>query len=69
MAAVEALPQTVRGGRGTPVGAATPKQLREMSERWERRHIFAGTTVELPPQSAQWARSSPQHERAGITVQ
>jgi hypothetical protein len=45
MAAVDALPQAVRIGRGKPVGAATPKQVREMRELLERTHIFAGTTV------------------------
>lgn len=69
MAAVEALPQTVRVGRGTPLGAATPKQLREISELLERTRIFDGTTVELPPQIAQWARTSTKQERAGIKVQ
>jgi hypothetical protein len=69
MAAVDALPQAVRLGRGTPLAAATPKQLREMSELLERTHIFDGTTVELPPQIAQWARTSTKQERAGIKVQ
>ncbi len=69
MAAVEALPQAVRIGRGTPLGAATPKQLREISELLERTHIFDGTTVELPPQIATWARTSTKQERAGIKVQ
>ena len=68
-AAVDALPQTVRIGRGTPLGAATPKHLREISQRLERIHIFDGTTVELPPQIATWARTSPTQERAGIKVQ
>ena len=69
MAAVDALPQAVRIGRGEPMGAATPKQLREISQLLERTHIFAGTTVELPPQIAQWARTSARQERAGIKVQ
>jgi IS4 transposase len=69
MAAVEALPQAVRIGRGKPLGAATPKQLREISQLLERTHIFDGTTVELPPQIAQWARTSTKQERAGIKVQ
>jgi hypothetical protein len=69
MAAVEALPQVVRIGRGQPLGAATPKQLREISQLLERTHIFDGTTVELPPQIAQWARTSTKQERAGIKVQ
>jgi hypothetical protein len=69
MAAVDALPQAVRIGRGKPLGAATPKELREISELLERTHIFDGTTVELPPQIAQWARTSTKQERAGIKVQ
>jgi len=69
MAAVDALPQAVRIGRGTPLGAATPKQLREIRELLERPHIFDGTTGELPPQIAQWARTSTKQERAGIKVQ
>jgi putative transposase len=69
MAAGDALPQRVRIGRGKPVGAATPKQLREIGQLLERTHILDGTTVELPPQIAQWARTSPKQERAGIKVQ
>jgi len=69
MAAVEALPQAVRVGRGTPVGAATPKQFREISELLERTRIFDATVLELPPQIAQWARTSTKQERAGIKVQ
>jgi Transposase DDE domain len=69
MAAVDALPQAVRIGRGTPLGAATPKQLREIGQLLERTHIFDGTTVELPPRIAQWARTSTKQERAGIKVQ
>lgn len=69
MAAVDALPHAVRIGRGTPLGAATPKQLREIGELLERTYIFDGTTVELPPQIAQWARTSSKQERAGIKVQ
>jgi IS4 transposase len=69
MAAVDALPQAVRIGRGQPLGAATPKQLREIGQLLERTHIFDGTTVELPPQIAQWARTSTKQERAGIKVQ
>jgi IS4 transposase len=69
MAAVDALPQAVRIGRGTPLEAATPKQLREIGKLLERTHIFDGTTVELPPQIAQWARTSTKQERAGIKVQ
>ena len=69
MAAVEALPQAVRIGRGKLLGAATPKPLREIGQLLERTHIFDGTTGELPPQLAQWARTSPKQERAGIKVQ
>ena len=69
MAAVDALPQRVRIGRGKPLGAATPKQLREIGQLLERTYIFDGTTVELPPQIAQWARTSTKQERAGIKVQ
>ncbi len=69
MAAVDALPQAVRIGRGKALGAATPKQLREIGRLLERTHIFDGTTVELPPQIAQWARTSTKQERAGIKVQ
>jgi hypothetical protein len=45
-AAVDALPQAVRVGRGTPLGAATPLQLRAISQLLERPHIFDGTTGE-----------------------
>jgi hypothetical protein len=69
MAAVDALPQRVRIGRGHPLGAATPQQLREVGELLERTQIFDGTTIELPPQIAQWARTSEKQERAGIKVQ
>jgi IS4 transposase len=69
MAAVDALPQAVRIGRGKALGAAPPKQLREIGRLLERTHIFDGTTVELPPQIAQWARTSTKQERAGIKVQ
>lgn len=69
MAAVEALPQAVRIGRSKPLSAATPKQLREIGQLLERTHIFEGTTVELPAQIAQWARTSTKQERAGIKVQ
>ena len=68
-AAVDALPQAVRIGRGTPWEAATPKPLREMGELRERTPIFAGTTGELPPQIAQWARTRTTQARAGIKVQ
>lgn len=40
-----------------------------MGELRERTPIFAGTTGELPPQIAQWARTSTTQERAGSTVQ
>jgi Transposase DDE domain len=69
MAAVEALPQTVRIGRGQPLGAATPKQLREIGQLLERTQIFDATTLALPPQIARWARTSQTQERAGIKVQ
>lgn len=69
MAAVDALPQAVRIGRGQALGAATPQQLREIGRLLERTHIFDGTTVELPPQIAHGARTSTKQERAGIKVQ
>ena len=69
MAAVDALPQAVRVGRSQPLGAATPRQLREIGRLLERTRIFDSTTVELPPQLAQWARTSSKQERAGIKVQ
>jgi Transposase DDE domain len=69
LAAVEALPQAVRIGRGTPLGAATPKQLREIGQLLERTQIFDATTLALPPQIARWARTSQKQERAGIKVQ
>jgi hypothetical protein len=69
MAAVDALPQTVRIGRGTPLGAATPKALREIGQLLERTQIFDATTLALPPRIAQWARTSTTRERAGIKVQ
>ncbi len=69
MAAVDALPQGVRIGREQPLGAATPKQLREIGKLLERTQIFDGTTIELPPQLAQWAGTSEKQERAGIKVQ
>jgi Transposase DDE domain len=68
-AAVEALPQAVRIGRGQPLGAATPKQLREIGQVLERTQIFDATTLELPPQIARWARTSQKQERAGIKGQ
>jgi hypothetical protein len=69
MAAVEALPQAVRIGREQPLGAVTPKQLREIGQVLERTQIFDATTLELPPQVARWARTSQTQERAGIKVQ
>jgi Transposase DDE domain len=69
MAAVEALPQAVRIGRGKPLGAVTPKQLREIGQLLERTQIFDATTLALPPQIARWARTSQKQERAGIKVQ
>jgi DDE family transposase len=69
MAAVEALPQAVRIGRGKPLGAVTPKQLREIGQLLERTQIFDATTLGLPPQIARWARTSKKQERAGIKVQ
>lgn len=68
-AAVDALPQRVRIGRGKPLGAATPKPLRESGQLLERTYIFEGTTGELPPQIAPGARTSTKQERAGIKVQ
>jgi hypothetical protein len=69
MAAVDALPQTVRIGRGTPLGAATPKQLREIGQLLEHPQIFAATTLTLPPRIARWARTSQKREQAGVKVQ
>jgi hypothetical protein len=69
MAAVAALPQAVRIGRGKPLGAATPKALREIGHLLERTQIFDATTLALPPQIARWARTSTKRERAGIKVQ
>jgi hypothetical protein len=69
MAAVDALPQTVRIGRTQPLGAATPKALREIGQLLERTQIFDATTLALPPQIARWARTSTKRERAGIKVQ
>lgn len=69
LAAVDALPQAVRIGRKEPLGAATPKQLREIGRLLERTQIFDATTLELPPQIARWARTSQKQERAGIKVQ
>jgi hypothetical protein len=69
MAAVDALPQTVRIGRAKPLGAATPKALREIGQLLERTQIFDATTLALPPQVARWARTSTKRERAGMKVQ
>jgi hypothetical protein len=69
LAAVEELPPAVRIGREKPLGAATPKQLREMGQLRERTQIFDATTLAWPPQSAQWARPSKKQERAGSKVQ
>jgi hypothetical protein len=69
MAAGDALPQAVRIGRGKALGAARPKQLREIGRLLERTPIFDGRTVELAPQIAHWARTSTKQARAGIKVQ
>jgi hypothetical protein len=69
MAAVDALPQAVRIGRTQPLGAVTPKALREIGQLLERTQIFDATTLALPPQIARWARTSTKRERAGIKVQ
>ena len=69
MTVVDALPQAVRIGRGTPGGAVTPKQLREIGQILERTQIFDATTLTLPPRIAQWARTSQKREQAGIKVQ
>jgi hypothetical protein len=68
-AAVEVLPRAARIGRDQPLGAATPTQWREIGQLLERPQIFDATTLELPPQIAQWARTSTKQERAGIKVQ
>jgi hypothetical protein len=69
MATIEALPQTARIGRAPPLGAATPKALRERGQLLERTRIFAATTLTLSPRIAQWARTSAKREQAGIKVQ
>lgn len=69
MAAVEVLPRVVRIGREQPLGAATPQQLREIGQLLERTQLFDATTLTLPPQIAQWARTSEKRQRAGIKVQ
>jgi hypothetical protein len=69
MAAVEVLPRAGRIGRDEPLGAAAPKQVREIGQRLERPRIFDATTLELPPPIARWARTSTKQERAGIKVQ
>jgi hypothetical protein len=68
-AAIEALPQRVRIGRGKPLGAVTPKQLREIGQLLERTQIFDATPLALPPRIARWARTSAKREGAGIKVQ
>jgi hypothetical protein len=69
MAAIEMLPRAVRIGRDQPLGAATAKALRQLARLLDTTHIFAATTVELPPQVAAWARVSKKREQAGIKVQ
>src|SRR6266436_9606316 len=69
MAAVDALPQAVRIGRGKPLGAATPQALREIGQLLERTQIFDATTLALPPPIARWARTRTKRERAGVKVQ
>ena len=69
MAAVDALPTTVRIGRQAPLGATTPTQLREIGQLLNRTEICDATVLALPPQIAQWARTSQKQERAGIKVQ
>jgi Transposase DDE domain len=69
MAAIDTLPQTVRIGRTQPLGAVTPKALREIGQLLERTQIFDATTLTLPPRIARWARTSTKRERAGIKVQ
>jgi hypothetical protein len=69
LATLDALPQTARIGRAKPLGAATPKALREIGQLLERTQIFDATTLTLPPRIAQWARTRAQREQAGIKVQ
>jgi hypothetical protein len=69
MATLDALPQTARIGRAQPLGAGTPKALREIGRLLERTQIFDATTLTLPPRIAQWARTSAKRERAGLKVQ
>ena len=69
MGAVDALPTPVRIGRQAPLGATTPKQLREIGSLLNRTEIFDATVVALPPQIAKWARTSQTQDRAGIKVQ
>jgi hypothetical protein len=69
VATVDVLPQTARIGRSKPLGAATPKALREISQLLERAQIFDATTLTLPPRIARWARTSSKQEQAGIKVQ
>ncbi len=68
MAAIDALPQAVRIGRAKPLGAATPKALREIGLLLERTQIFDATTVALPPQIARWARTSASNEDLGSST-
>jgi hypothetical protein len=67
-ATIDALPQTARIGRAKPLGAATPKVLRAMSQLLERTQIFDAPRLTFPPRIAQWARTSTKRERAGIKV-
>jgi hypothetical protein len=69
MATLDALPQTARIGRAKPLGAVTPKALREIGQLLERTQIFDATTLPLPPRIARGARTSAKRERAGIKVQ
>jgi hypothetical protein len=69
LATIDALPQAARIGRATPLGAATPKALREIGQLLERTQICDATTLTLPPRIAQWARTSAKREQAGIKVQ
>jgi hypothetical protein len=69
MGTIDALPQTARIGRAKPLGAATPKALREIGQLLERTRIFDATMLTLPPRIAQWARTSAKREQAGIKVQ
>jgi hypothetical protein len=68
-AAVEALPRAARIGRDEPLGAAPPQQWHEIGQLWERPQLFDAPTLEVPPQSARWARTRQKQERAGIKGQ